>query len=54
MTVKELIKILETFNQKAEVVDFEGDKITPEQVCEGVIGGKKNPREVVYISTCPW
>ncbi len=54
MTIKELIALLKTFNQEAEVVDFEGEKITSDQVYEGIVGNKKNEREVVYISTCWW
>lgn len=54
MTVKELIEMLKTFNQEAEVVDFEGDKITSEQIYEGIIDNKKDSRDVVYISTSSW
>lgn len=53
MTVKELIEFLKTCNQEAEIVDFEGDKITSEQIYETDLGDK-NKRKVVCISTCSW
>ena len=54
MKVKELIKLLQTYNQEAKVVDFEGDEVTEDIVVEGVIGRGKDKQTVVYISAPNW
>ena len=54
MTVKELVDLLNTYDQDAKVVDFEGDEITDDIVVEGVIGKGKDRHTVVYISAPNW